>query len=38
MNNVVAPWVLKIVIAAHILVIHAVALSFRNRGNKSEGK
>jgi hypothetical protein len=28
MNNVFAPWAIKIVIAAHILVIHAIALSF----------
>ena len=28
MNNVFAPWALKIVIAAHIFVVHAVALSF----------
>ena len=28
MNNVFAPWGLKIVIAAHIFVVYAVALSF----------
>ena len=28
MNNVFAPWALKIVIAAHVFVINAVLLSF----------
>jgi hypothetical protein len=28
MNNVFAPWALKIVIGAHILVVYAMALSF----------
>lgn len=28
MNNVFAPWALQMVIAAHVFVVYAVALSF----------